>query len=196
MSTRDRLDEVEHLFDGLRRSLKDYTTRDEVRGTIGRLRNRVSRYANEVTRELQRLRAEVNALRGQFLAEQSEHRRVLARIDDLQGLVSAHERRLRRIADQRRMLDQQEREELKVRWPYILCGTCGVAHIGVCPRIRRQLVRSTPSENTVDTWYWGDNEWVVPADAVTADDVWDTGVAGAVLAGPRPEPPPAVETQS
>jgi hypothetical protein len=73
-------------------------------------------------------------------------------------------------------LTHSERQELQATWPVVMCRDCGLAHPGACPRIRRQVVETSPNTTKTDTWYWPNDEWEPPPGAVTADDVWGTGV--------------------
>jgi hypothetical protein len=73
-------------------------------------------------------------------------------------------------------LSQQERQELQATWPVVMCRDCGLAHPGACPRVRRIVVETSPNTTKTDTWYWANDEWEPPPGAMTAEEVWGTGV--------------------
>jgi hypothetical protein len=74
------------------------------------------------------------------------------------------------------VLSQQEKQELQATWPVVMCRDCGLAHPGACPRIRRIVVETAPNATKTDTWYWPEGAWEPPPGAVSAEDVWGTGV--------------------
>lgn len=73
-------------------------------------------------------------------------------------------------------LTQQEKMELQATWPTVMCRDCGWGHPGACPRIRRIVTETAPNSVKTDVWYWPNDEWEPPLDAISADAVWGTSV--------------------
>jgi hypothetical protein len=70
-----------------------------------------------------------------------------------------------------RHLDPEERQTLASVWEAMLCGHCGYAHPGVCPRVRRtERVIGPGSQVTERVWYW--EKWKPHPASVRHDDVF------------------------
>ena len=158
--SRGRLRDAEQAIE----ELADYAV--EVETALTKLIGQVGSTTPEMA--VPGLNARVNNLANDL---SNSHEELTQRVDDLIELVRARPVKPPRVA---RRVDQQEREELKVRWPYIVCATCGTAHGGTCPRIRRQRVHRAAGEETIETWFWPEGKWDLPDGALTAEDVFGT----------------------
>lgn len=80
------------------------------------------------------------------------------------------------------LLSDQQKRDLQLTWPQIVCAVCGEVHPGkICPRVKdvRFYPNGTPSRMIL----WPQGQWKRATGTHTADDVWGDRVA------PPPAPP-------
>jgi hypothetical protein len=81
-----------------------------------------------------------------------------------------------------RNLTAEERQALAANWGDAVCESCGYAHAGVCPRVRRtEVVVGPGQQRTMRVWYWPEGKWSLPPDAISPSDVFGPGMAPAPI---------------
>lgn len=92
-----------------------------------------------------------------------------ARLRELEAFVHSH------LTERKRPeLDENQRREMRVVWPTLVCRNCGTIHPGICPRVREMTYH--PNGNVATERFWKPGEWEPPWDAVRASDVFPGGV--------------------
>lgn len=108
---------------------------------------------------------------------------IAGRVDQLAVTV---DETVARVADLRRPrqpveLSDEQRQELAARWLEAVCGYCGLAHSGACPRVRTMTTETgvdphgRPVRTVTHVDFWPNDQWSPPENAISAEDVWGPG---------------------